>query len=149
LPACRAMERACFLSEERKPDRTRARGKTIELMVNNRAAIPERASLRRSAKSSPKEGDGLIGSRSSAESAPLNQAAHLPEGRRPSGWSSPGLTSEEAGPRAIRKPRIRSSDTALPASPRQEVMRTPDTGCRLLVGIRTDPSDLNESALPP
>jgi hypothetical protein len=50
-------------------------------MVNDRAAIPDRASLRRSAKSSPKEGDGLIGSRSSAESASLNPAAHLPEGR--------------------------------------------------------------------
>jgi hypothetical protein len=75
------MEQASFLSEEGKPDRIRARGKTEELMVNDRAAIPERASLRRSAKSSPKEGDGLIGSRSSAESASLNQAAHLPEGR--------------------------------------------------------------------
>jgi hypothetical protein len=76
------MERAGFLSEERKSGRTKARGKTKELLVNNRAAIPERASLHRAAPSDPKAGEGLIGSRSSAESAPCNQAAHLPEGRK-------------------------------------------------------------------
>lgn len=69
------------LSEERKPGRAHARGKTEELMVNNRAAIPDRASLRRCAKSSPQAGNGIIGSRSSAESASLNRVAPLPEGR--------------------------------------------------------------------
>lgn len=72
---------ACLLSEERKRGRTRARGKTKELMVNNRAAIPERASLRLSAKYSPEGGDGLSGGRSSAESTSLDQTTPLPEGR--------------------------------------------------------------------
>lgn len=81
-PVHRARKRVGFLSEERRPDRIRTRNKTKELLVNNRAAIPERASLRRSAPSDPKAGKGIIGSRSSAESAPFNQAAHLPEGRK-------------------------------------------------------------------
>lgn len=37
-----------------------------------------------------------------------------PKEDSPSDWSSPGATSEEAGPRAGGKPRIRSSDTVRP-----------------------------------
>jgi len=67
----------------------------------------------------------------------------------PSGRSSPGLTSEEVGPRAIRKPFIRGRHElrhrALPAG----VLRPPEAGCRLLTGVRMDPSDLIGSAAPP
>jgi len=92
-----------------------------------------------------------------ASSATGHRQSQLPSTRRPispkedwpSGWSSPGLTSEEAGPGAIRRPLIRGRDTQRPASLREEVLRPPDAVCRLLVGVRMDPSGLSESALPP
>jgi hypothetical protein len=77
-----------------------------------------------------------------ASSAAGHRQSQLPSTRRrispkedpPSGWSSPGLTSEEVGPRAIRTLHIRGRDTARPASLWEKVLRPPDAGCRLLVG---------------
>lgn len=75
-------ERAGPLSEESGSDGLRVRGKAKELLVNDRAANPDRASLHRFTKASPKGGEGIGGDRSSAESAPFNLVALLPEGRR-------------------------------------------------------------------
>jgi len=92
-----------------------------------------------------------------ASSAAGHRQSQLPSTRRPispkkdwpSGRSSPGLTSEEARSEAIRTLHIRGRDTQRPASLRAEVLRPPDAGCRLRVGVRMDPSGLIESALPP
>jgi hypothetical protein len=85
------VERAGPPSEERGSDGFRERGKTKELLVNDRAANLDRASLRRSAKASPEGGKGVSGDRSSAESAPGNPKARLPEGRRASRLVQPRL----------------------------------------------------------
>jgi hypothetical protein len=130
-------------------DRPRARGKTIELMVYDRAAIPERASLRRSAKSSPKAGNGFIGSRSSAESASLDQTTHLPEERLAIWQVQPWLD--------LRRGQVRGYQDAAHPWSRHSAARVAarggfeasDAGCRLRVGVRMDPSGLSESALPP
>jgi len=143
------VERADLPSEEGKPDGPRARGETEELLVNDRAANSERASLRRSANASPKGGEVISGSRSSAESAPRNQEAHLPEGRGASWLVQPGL--DLRGGQAMGRARagIRLSDTAEPA---------PDEGrfgdLRSLVAggdgtVRMDPSGLIGLTLPP
>lgn len=133
MPAQETVEPASLLSEERRPDRIRARGKTKELLVNDRAANLDRASLHRSARTSPEGGKGIGGGRSSAESVPHNQAAHLPEGRRASRLVRLASTSEETEAGARREPRIRGGDTAGPAPPPPEVLRPPKAGCRLLM----------------
>lgn len=101
-----------------------ARGKTKELMVNDRAAIPGRASLRRSARSSPEEGGDLATAGRRQSQHPSTGKRISPKGDQPSGRSSPGSTSEEVKPRAIRTLYSRSR-TALPASQRPEVLRPP------------------------